>query len=63
MVDYLKSNELVDPDADGEQIEGFLAKQIPARNGYEFYGLLRRESETHGAGRKGKTRTVKKAKK
>ena len=63
MVDYLKSNELVDPDADQEQIEGFLAKQIPARNGYEFYSLLRRESETPGAGRKGKTRTVKKAKK
>lgn len=63
MVDYLKSNELADPDADEEQIEGFLAKQIPAKNGYEFYCILRRESETPGAGGKGKTRTMKKAKK
>jgi endonuclease III len=62
MMDYLKSNELADPGADQEQIEGFLAKQVPARNGYEFYCLLRRESET-GAGRKGRTRALKKAKK
>jgi len=63
MMDYLKSSEMVDLDADHEQIEGFLAKQVPAKNGYEFYCLLRRESETPGAGRKGKTRAAKKAKK
>jgi len=63
MMDYLKSNEMADPDANQEQIEGFLAKQIPAKNGYEFYHMLRRESETSGAGRKGKTKAVKKTKK
>jgi hypothetical protein len=57
MVEYLKNNELVDPDADEQQIGGFLAKQIPAKNGYEFYALLRHESET------GRTKKTKKAKK
>ena len=56
MIEYLKSNDLVDPDADEQQIGGFLAKQIPAKNGYEFYGLLRHESE-EGAGRKIKKKT------
>ncbi|MHC4541940.1 MAG: hypothetical protein ACYS74_19505 [Planctomycetota bacterium] len=60
MVDYLRSNELVDPDADEQQIEGFLAKQISARNGYEFYCLLRRESETARGGRKKKAKTTRK---
>jgi endonuclease III len=52
MTEYLKVNELVDPDADEQQIEGFLTKQIPAKSGYEFYALLRRESEATGSGRK-----------
>lgn len=60
MVHYLRSNELVDPDADEQQIEGFLAKQIPARNGYEFYCLLRRESEAARGRRKKKTKTTSK---
>jgi endonuclease III len=60
MVDYLKSNELVDPDADEQQTEGFLAKQIPAKNGYEFYCLLRRESETARGRRKKKVKTTSK---
>jgi endonuclease III len=55
MIEYLKSNELVDPDADEQQISGFLAKQIPAKNGYEFYSLLRQDSE---AGTTKKTRKV-----
>lgn len=46
MLEYLRNNELVDPNADEPQIAGFLAKQIPAKNGYDFYALLRRESET-----------------
>jgi hypothetical protein len=46
MLEYLRNNELVDPNADEQQIGGFLAKQIPAKNGYEFYALLRHESET-----------------
>ena len=63
MMAYLKSNELVDPEADHEQIEGFLAKQIPARSGYEFYHCLRQESEAPAAGRKAKSKAAKKAKK
>jgi len=46
MVEYLKSNELADPEANEQEIGGFLAKQISAKKGYEFYALLRRESES-----------------
>lgn len=49
MVEYLKRNELVNENADEPTIEGFLSKQISAKNGYEFYLLLRHESETHKA--------------
>ncbi|UCG46587.1 MAG: hypothetical protein JSU94_13895 [Phycisphaerales bacterium] len=57
MTAYLKKNELVYPEADDKQIEGFLAKQISARNAYEFYVLLREASELAAAraGRRGKT--------
>lgn len=51
MAQYLKDNDLVDPEADEQEIEGFLAKQIPAKNGYEFYALLRRESEAADGGK------------
>lgn len=60
MIKYLKDNELVNPDADQQQIEGFLAKQIPAKNGYDFYALLRQESESTKAKKKTKTRTTSK---
>ncbi len=46
MVEYLQKNDLVDSHADAGTIEGFLSKQISAKNGYEFYKLLRHESET-----------------
>jgi len=46
MLEYLKHNKLVDQNADEQQAGGFLAKQIPAKNGYDFYALLRRESES-----------------
>jgi hypothetical protein len=46
MIEYLKSNDLVDDKADAQAIEGFLSKQISAKNGYDFYALLRHESET-----------------
>lgn len=52
MIEYLRSNELVHPDADEQEIEGFLAKQIPSENGFEFYTLLRRQSESHRIARK-----------
>lgn len=55
MIEYLKSNELVHPDADERQIEGFLARQISAENAYEFYALLRRQSESRRGRTKRKT--------
>jgi len=63
MIEYLKSNELVDPNADEQEIEGFLTRQISAKDGYEFYALLRHESELSVTARKRKTkkRTTRKA--
>lgn len=61
MVEYLKSKELVYLEADAQQIAGFLAKQISAKNGYEFYALLRKESEARKT--KKKTKKVKEKKK
>jgi endonuclease III len=49
MIEYLRSNELVDAGADQQEIEGFLTRQISAKNAYEFYALLRRESESRKA--------------
>lgn len=64
MVRYLRDNDLVDPDADEQQIAGFLTKQVPAKDGYEFYVLLRHESEAReGTGQKVKTSTGKKTRK
>jgi endonuclease III len=55
MIDYLKINQMVHPDADEQQIEGFLARQIPAENAYEFYTLLRYQSESGTAETERKT--------
>jgi len=55
MIDYLMSEQLIHPDSDEQQIEGFLARQISAENAYEFYALLRRQSEA----RRAKTKKVK----
>jgi endonuclease III len=66
MLEYLRDNKLVHPNADEQEIEGFLTRQIPAHNGYEFYHLLRAQSESckghREAARKKKIKT-KKAKK
>jgi endonuclease III len=62
MIKYLRNNDLVNPDADDQQIGGFLAKQISAKNGYEFYALLRRESESTKAKKKIKAKTTRKKK-
>jgi len=62
MIKYLRNNELVNPDADDQQIEGFLAKQISAKNGYEFYALLRHESESVKIKKKTKAKTTRKKK-
>ena len=69
MIEYLRSNELVHPEADEQEIEGFLARQISAENAYEFYALLRRQSEARKAKakkkatRETKTKAKKKTKK
>ncbi|MGD9110287.1 MAG: hypothetical protein PVG93_05055 [Phycisphaerales bacterium] len=58
MVQLLKDNELVHPSADANEIGGFLARQISASNAYEFYSLLRRESETQKDSKKKATTTT-----
>jgi len=62
MIEYLRGNQLVHEDADEQQIEGFLARQILADKAYEFYTLLRNESEAYKAKQKKKTVTKKKTK-
>ncbi len=59
MVTYLRENELVHAEADEQEIEGFLTRLIPANSGYEFYSLLRQESEGSQTGKKA-SKTVKK---
>ncbi|MEN6336764.1 MAG: hypothetical protein ABFE01_21115 [Phycisphaerales bacterium] len=46
MIEYLRNNGVISPDADEEDIEGFLTRQVAAKDAYEFYALLRRESES-----------------
>jgi len=62
MIEYLRSNELVHAEADEQEIKGFLARQISAENAYEFYYLLRRQSETRRPKKKKKTTRKTKAK-
>ncbi len=68
MIAYLRRNGIVDPEADIQDIEGFLTRQVAAKNAYEFYSLLRRESESPKLVKKAKktrlkTKKVAKAKK
>jgi len=64
MIRYLKDNELVYEEADYRETGGFLARQILAEDAYEFYALLRQESEASKTRRKktaaAKTKTTKK---
>ena len=46
MIAYLKRTGVVDPEADLNDIEGFLTRQVAAKDAFEFYGTLRRESES-----------------
>lgn len=48
MIEYLKADGLVDPAASDEDIAGFLERRVSAANAYEFYALLRRQSEASG---------------
>jgi hypothetical protein len=61
MIKYLRDNGLVHPEAQLDDIEGFLTRQISAANAYEFYSLLRRETEKGTAARAKKTTTRAKA--
>jgi endonuclease III len=46
MIEYLKTSQLIDAEAAYEEIEGFLCRLISIKNAYEFYLLLRHESES-----------------
>ncbi len=46
MIEFLKKSGLVHPEAEDSDIAGFLARQISAENAYDFYALLRKESES-----------------
>ena len=61
MIAYLRRDKLVHPDADADDIEGFLARQISAKNAYEFYSLLRKHSESQKPKRKVKKAAKKKS--
>ena len=45
MLDYLRANELVHPNATDAEIAGFLERQISAADAYDFYLFLRHEAE------------------
>jgi endonuclease III len=46
MIGYLKAEGLIHPESEPEDIEGFLTKLVPAKEGYEFYALLKAQSES-----------------
>ena len=60
MMEYLKTNGLVDAEAGYAEVEGFLSRQIAMKNASEFYRLLRRESEPHRVSKKPKKKKRKK---
>ena len=62
MIEYLRRNQLVHPDSDERQIEGFLGRQISSAKGYEFYALLRHKSESSRIKKRAKKKAVRKAK-
>lgn len=62
MISYLKKNGFVDPEANIQETEGFLLRQISAANAYDFYALLRKEAEAHKAVKKVKKKTTRKTK-
>jgi endonuclease-3 len=60
MIEFLKTNGLAHAEAGYEEIEGFLARQIPMKSAYGFYSLLRHESESPKAQKVKKTKPAKK---
>jgi hypothetical protein len=61
MITYLRAGGLVHPEATDDEIVGFLERRITAANAYEFYSLLRQESEKAGKPRAAKKKTKKAA--
>jgi len=45
MIEYLKANNLIDPQFDNAQAVSFVEKQISASNAYAFYTAIRHDSE------------------
>jgi len=62
MIELLRISQVVHPDADEQEIKGFLARQISADRAYEFYALLRCESEARQPKIREKRKTARKAK-
>lgn len=60
MIEYLKTSGLAHAEAGYEDIEGFLARQIPMKSAHDFYSLLRHESESPKAQKAKKTKPAKK---
>jgi endonuclease III len=46
MIEFLKTGQFIDAEATYEEVEGFLCRLISIKNAYEFYSLLRHESES-----------------
>jgi len=61
MIDYLRHNKIIEPGAGADDIEGFLTRQVAAKDAYEFYVLLRRESESAKTTRKTRGPTPRRA--
>jgi hypothetical protein len=45
MIQYLRQNELVHPEANPHEVESFLERQVSATEAYAFYAKLRAEAE------------------
>lgn len=60
MLDYLRTNELVHPNATDTEIAGFLERQIAAADAYNFYLFLRHEAEQEQSASNIKKTSVKK---
>ncbi len=63
MVAYLRECDFVHPEADEQQIGGFIARQVTAKNAFEFYTLLRRESESATKRKKSRKKSKRKTRK
>ena len=60
MLDMLRKEEVVDPDADESEVQGFLEHQISAKQMQKTYFLLRRYADTYKPKRAKTKKTVEK---